>query len=44
MKRCINCNNLLAEQDRDVCIKCMKETLKQDKTAIVKLNKEEQTK
>ena len=39
MKRCINCKNLLAQEDRDVCLKCLAETIKEDKKVRVK-NKE----
>jgi hypothetical protein len=33
--RCINCHNLLAETNRDVCIKCLKNALQQDKRAVI---------
>ena len=36
MKRCINCGNLLAEKDRDVCLRCLSMALKHDKKVIVK--------
>ena len=36
MKRCINCGNLLAQKDRDVCLRCLTKTLGQDKTAVIK--------
>jgi len=39
MKRCMNCNKLLAQNDRDVCLECLAETIKEDKKVIVK-NKE----
>jgi hypothetical protein len=35
MKRCFNCGNLVAQEDRDVCLKCLNRTLKEDKTARV---------
>ena len=30
MKRCMNCNKLLAQNDRDVCLECLAETIKED--------------
>ena len=39
MKRCINCNNLLAQQDRDVCLKCLRVTIeKKGKKEVVIIN------
>ena len=40
MKRCINCNKLLAQDNRDVCLDCLRQALKEDKSAIVKIKKE----
>ncbi len=40
MKRCFNCGNLIAKNDRDVCLKCLKETLLQDKKVKIKLEEQ----
>ena len=37
MNRCFNCGNLLAENNRDVCIKCLNKVLqdKNNKSVVV---------
>ena len=33
VKRCFNCNCLIAGTERDVCIKCLENTIKEEKSA-----------